>query len=348
MMNKQKAFVILTPGFPCSENDTTCLPMQQQLVKTIVKLYPGLDVVVMSFQYPYYEKEYRWFDARVFSFNGKNKGGIPKLMLRKKIYSLLKKIHGEKEIIGILSFWLNECALVGKRFGKKYAIPHYCWLLGQDAKKENQYPQKIIAKENELIALSDFLQEEFERNHGIRPFAVIPPGIQSCHLHEHERDIDLLGAGSLIPLKQFEIFIELVAEIKKQLPGVKAVLIGKGPESKNLQMLIKNLGIENNMELIGEIPHQQVLNMMRRTRVLVHPSSYEGFAGVLLEALGSGAHVVSFCKAMRNKIEQWHVVKSKAEMEEKILELLQKQTRYEPVVAFSIETTAKKIMALYA
>ncbi|MBK9485561.1 MAG: hypothetical protein IPO01_10185 [Chitinophagaceae bacterium] len=62
-------------------------------------------------------------------------------------------------------------------------------------------------KAEELIALSDFLQTEFEKNYGIKPAFVIPPGIDSKQFISpiKEKDIDLLAAGSLIPLKQFEI-----------------------------------------------------------------------------------------------------------------------------------------------
>jgi len=348
MKNKQKAFVILTPGFAASEKDTNCLPMQQKLVQMITKIYPQIQVIILSFQYPYHVNEYQWFNTTVFSFNGQNKGGIPKLILRKKVYSVLKRIHQEKEIVGLLSFWLNECALVGKKFADEHSVPHYCWLLGQDAKKENHYPQKLAVKGNELIALSDFLQEEFEKNHRVKPFAVIPPGIQINQLNNPKRDIDLFAAGSLIPLKQFEIFIELVAEIRNRLPNVKAVLSGDGPERKHLQMLIEKAGIKENIQLTGELPHNDVLGLMQRTKVLVHPSSYEGFAGVFLEALGAGAHVVSFCRAMRKEIEHWHIVKSKTEMKQKVLELLQNQDlQYKNLTGFPIETTAQKIMSLY-
>jgi hypothetical protein len=169
MSNKEKAFVILTPGFAASEGDTVCLPMQQQLVRTISELFPGLHIFILSFQYPYCEKSYNWFRARVISFNGRNKGGLPRLLLRRKIRTALNNIQAEKQIIGLLSFWLNECAAVGKVFGEKNNIPHYCWLLGQDARQENRYPKRLRVQASELIALSDFLQEEFEKNHGIRP-----------------------------------------------------------------------------------------------------------------------------------------------------------------------------------
>src|SRR3978361_1604764 len=124
---KKQAFVILTPGFAASENDSTCLPMQQHLVRTINKQYPQLQVIILSFQYPYHENSYQWFGNTIITFNGRNRGGLQRFLLRKKVAKALKNVHAENKIIGLLSFWYGECAVVGKRFGDKYGIKHKCW-----------------------------------------------------------------------------------------------------------------------------------------------------------------------------------------------------------------------------
>ena len=84
-MSRDETLVILTPGFPENEADTTCMPMQQSLIRTLKKEYPELNIIVLSFQYPYFKKTYKWFDTTVISFDGRNKGGLRRLLLRKKI-----------------------------------------------------------------------------------------------------------------------------------------------------------------------------------------------------------------------------------------------------------------------
>lgn len=347
MINKQKAFVILTPGFAASENDTTCLPMQQELVKSISNLHSDIEVIVLSFQYPYGEVTYQWFGTTVYSFNGKNKGGIARLLLRKKVNAVLKKINEQKKIVGLLSFWLNECAAVGKSFGKKYSISHYCWIFGQDARKENKYPKRLVIQSKELIALSDFLQVEFERNHSVCPFKVIPPGIEWKSFRGQRRDIDLLAVGSLIPLKRFEVFIEVVSMVRKSFSNIKALIIGDGPEKEKLEKLILDLDLNENISIAGELPYSEVLKWMQRSKILVHPSSYEGFSGVCLEALGSGAHVISFCKPMNKDIDHWQIVSNKEEMQQKVLHLLHQTIDHNPLVPFSMKDTVQQLMSLY-
>ena len=110
---------------------------------------------------------------------------------------------------------------MGKSFAEKYSIKHFSWICGQDARKINHYIKKLKPVPAELIALSDFLQNEFEKNHSIKPAHIIPLGLDSLENSDStlNRDIDILGAGSLIPLKQFSIFLEMIYEIKKNIPG---------------------------------------------------------------------------------------------------------------------------------
>jgi glycosyltransferase involved in cell wall biosynthesis len=350
MSRDERTLVILIPGFAENEADSTCLPMQQSFVRALNRIYPQLNLIVLAFQYPYFKKEYKWFDATVISFDGRNKGGLSRLLLRRKLYAVLKKINKEKKIAGLLSFWYGECALVGKRFAGKYHLSHYCWIMGQDAGKENKYPQRIQVNPAELIALSDFLRDEFEKNHSIRPQHMIPAGIdpQQFTALTNKRDIDILAAGSLIQLKQYDVFIETVAEIKKQFPELKAMLVGDGPEKEKLQDLVTKSGLESAITLTGELPHPEVLGLMQRTKVFLHPSSYEGFSGVCLEALAAGIHVISFCKAMKQEIGHWHIASSKEEMKQKALEILQTPgIVHSPASPFLINDSVKAIMRLF-
>ena len=121
-MNSQPVFVILTPGFPASESDNTCLPFLQNLVKTINRDFGFMKVIIVSFQYPFTASQYVWNNNAVISFGGKNKGGLPRILLWRRVWQQLEDIHNSNKIIGIFSIWLGECALTGKRFGEKYGI----------------------------------------------------------------------------------------------------------------------------------------------------------------------------------------------------------------------------------
>jgi glycosyltransferase involved in cell wall biosynthesis len=349
LTSKPEAIVLLMPGFASGESDSTCLPQQQDLVKALKKNNPGQAIILFAFQYPFRNDNYTWHDVQVFSFNGKDKGGVQRLITWLKVWKRLKKIHREYTIRGILSFWCGECALLGNYFAKKKNLRHYCWILGQDTRASNKYVKRINPRAGELIALSDFLRDTFQKNHGILPQHVIPPGIDSTQFSTtvFTREIDILGAGSLISLKQFDVFISLVAVLKNSFPNIKAAICGKGPEEISLRKLVLSAGLEKQVEFTGEIPRRELMSLMQRSKLLLHPSSYEGFSGVCHEAVFAGCHVVGFHKPMNQEIPHWHVVNSVDEMRQSLFTLLDSDLDHSPVLYNSIDETAKKVMRLF-
>ena len=87
-------------------------------------------------------------------------------------------------------------------------------------------------------------------------------------------------------------------------------------------MIIKE-GLEENITLVGELPHAEVLILMQRSRLFLHCPAYEGFGSVCIEALCAGTEVVSFNKPMNENIQRWHIVNGKDEMTEKAISILQ-------------------------
>ncbi len=87
---------------------------------------------------------------------------------------------------------------------------------------------------------------------------------------------------------------------------------------------------------------------MQQAKIFLHPSSYEGFSMVCLEALYAGCHVISFCKPMAKDFCHWHVVKNKEEMVVKAAELLMNSNNgHEKIMPYSIHETSAAIMKLF-
>ena len=112
--------------------------------------------------------------------------------------------------------------------------------------------------------------------------------------------------------------------------------------------MVDELSLTANISLTGILPYAAGLERMHRAKILLHPSSYEGFSSACLEALYAGAHVISFIQPMHHDIKHWHVVKTAEEMEAKAQELLSSaHTNYEPVLAYSMDNSVKAIMNLF-
>ncbi|SEW44824.1 Glycosyltransferase involved in cell wall bisynthesis [Chitinophaga sp. YR573] len=351
-MNR-KTLIILTPAFPAneSEEESIWLPAKQSLIRALNRSFPELEIIILTFQFPVRRDRYTWNGNLVIPFSGGNKGGIHNWLVWLNVVKTLFLLKREKEIIGLLSFWCAECGFVAHYFSKLYRLKHYCWICGQDARPWNKFVKRIRPKPSELVAMSDFLQDEFHKNHGIRPAHLIPDAIDTLLFDkdkEEERTLDILGAGSFSPLKQYDVFIEVVAAIKEQLQHTKAILCGDGSERTRIEEKIKETGLEDDLKLTGSIPQKEVLRLMKRTKVFLHTSNYEGFGNVCIEALYAGAHVISFTKPMNQRIGQWHIVSTKEEMIARALELLQdRNTVYSSVLPFDMNDSAKQFMKLF-
>ena len=137
----------------------------------------------------------------------------------------------------------------------KNNFKHLIWIIGQDAKLTNGFVKKIKPMSEQLIAMSDFLKEEFTKNHYIEPKHVITNGINSNlfePLNLKERSIDVLGAGSLIPLKNYNLFIEIIAEVVKKHSELNVKIAGEGSERKLLADLIIQHKMQKNIEFFEQ------------------------------------------------------------------------------------------------
>src|SRR5690606_614928 len=200
--------IIVSPGFPRDENDTTCLPAQQAFVKALNRVSPDMRIVIFALQYPPHEREYHWLGHLVIPFNSNKYGRLLRPALWAKVFGRLDRID-RTDGAGILSFWYSETALIGRWYARRRKLRHLCWILGQDARRNNHYARWFRPAQHELVAMSDFLADEFYRNHGVQPSNIVPNAVDPLEFGNNsttERRIDVLGVGSLIPLKQYNQF----------------------------------------------------------------------------------------------------------------------------------------------
>ena len=246
MKHDKKTLIILSPGFPKDEADTTCLTSQQIFVKALNKNFPSLTVIILSFRYPFSISTYKWYSNIVIPFNIKKRSLIGWI----RLWRILDELKKENDLIGLFSFWCGECAFIGKYFGKRNSLKHFTWIMGQDAKKGNRYIKLIRPQSHELVAMSDFLAKEFYKSYAVHPLHIIPNGIDESLFSKQstKRNITILGAGSLIPLKQYDVFINVLKEIAEKIPDVAAMLCGKGPQEMELKKLVVQQQLQNNID----------------------------------------------------------------------------------------------------
>lgn len=144
-----------------------------------------------------------------------------------------------------------------------------------------------------IIAASSQTYAEFA-TYADKLFFVPEPGIARslCFPDSRARDphakLELIFVGGLVPRKACDLALRAAAPI---LRGGLATftVIGDGPERKRLEELVTSLGIEASVTFPGWLGHAEVLKRLRSADVFVFPSLRDNGAGVVFEALASGA-----------------------------------------------------------
>lgn len=168
-----------------------------------------------------------------------------------------------------------------------------------DVIKEGEFTEKRLAKIDKIFVKSNFHRSLFP-NVPDEKFVVIPNGID-CKLFEKEiKKNDNLIINTSSPDRSLSTFIDICAEIKKQIPdvickwaygwGVFDVAHGEDMEImkwKEQQIdKMKEMGIEN----LGRLSHDEIAKLYKKANIFLYPSEFAEIDCIsLTKAMAGGA-----------------------------------------------------------
>ena len=243
---------------------------------------------------------------------------------------ILHRWHTERPIAVLHSFWLGEAALLAHRFSQKHSIKHICTLMGQDARAGNRYFKMLPLQKMRLITLSENHQKTLLASTGVSA-PVIPWGLPDTSSElPAQRSIDILGVGSLIPLKRWGDFIRVCAGLLEQFPNLKVTLVGEGPERSALEALRTSLGLQERLEFTGALSYAQTQERMAMAKILLHPSAYESFGMVFIEAQQHGLAIASRNVGIANRSKNWAIEQTVERLTKACAEFLRGDNQVKP------------------
>ncbi|MCX9011240.1 MAG: glycosyltransferase family 4 protein [Candidatus Methanoperedens sp.] len=131
---------------------------------------------------------------------------------------------------------------------------------------------------------------------------IIPNGIDLRRIENiipSAIECDVLFAGRLIKEKNIDMLLETVDHLRNTMPGIKCHIIGDGPEKERLTELANKRGLLDNVTFFGFMEYDEMIARIKSSKVLVLPSSREGFGMVVIEAFACKVPVVTI-KSRRN------------------------------------------------
>lgn len=151
-----------------------------------------------------------------------------------------------------------------------------------------------------IIAISNSTKSKLIKE-GVkeRKITVVACGVNLDYLSKYPkiypRNFSLVCVSRLVKYKQVEKLIETLKNYDGELGDYILTLIGSGPQLKSIKKLIKVLRMQKKIKILGFVNnHKDVLKVMRKSSLLVHPSSVEGFGIVLVEAMAQNTPYVAF------------------------------------------------------
>ncbi|AOW00931.1 hypothetical protein B0I72DRAFT_164062 [Yarrowia lipolytica] len=105
--------------------------------------------------------------------------------------------------------------------------------------------------------------------------------------------ITIVVISRLYPNKGADLLTVIIPRICALHPRVKFLIAGSGPKEIDLQQMRERYRLQERVELIGSIRHEEVRDLMVTGNIYLHPTLTEAFGTVIVEAASCGLLVVT-------------------------------------------------------
>lgn len=161
---------------------------------------------------------------------------------------------------------------------------------------------KVFREADKIVTVSTKLKKLAETDFGVpEKLITIHNGISPADVAPRHIDLVsryagrkiMLSVSNLITSKGLDLNIRAISQLSRKYPDLKYLVIGSGPENAFLMQLSRDLNVENQVEFLGELPYDKVMQYMAIADIFSLPSWIEGFGTVYIEAMLHGKPVIA-------------------------------------------------------
>ena len=141
-----------------------------------------------------------------------------------------------------------------------------------------------------LFAQSKTIQERLQRWGAIPSRVLYPPPPERAYRTDAYGDY-VFAVSRLVPLKRLGLLVEAVAHMRDRTLRVR--IAGEGEETPRLRERIRDLGLEDRVELMGPVGEAELVDLYAGCRAVYFAPWNEDYGFVTLEAFRSGKAVLT-------------------------------------------------------
>lgn len=125
------------------------------------------------------------------------------------------------------------------------------------------------------------------------PNAVVHDDFKPAPVRPSLNKIKVVVISRLFPNKGADLLTAIIPRICANRPEINFLIAGDGPKFIDLEQMRERYQLQDRVELIGSVRHEQVRDVMIQGQIYLHPSLTEAFGTVLVEAASCGLLVVT-------------------------------------------------------
>ena len=156
---------------------------------------------------------------------------------------------------------------------------------------------RVLRKVQARVVNSEGMHERATQAYPRLDFEVICNGIDLELFYPadggHRTVPTVLFVSRLIERKGLQLLLPALATLRDDGVEFRLLVVGDGPMREKLEQQTAALGLAQRTEFLGLRPRDEVPELYRRGDVFCLPSSSEGMANVILEALATGLPVIT-------------------------------------------------------
>lgn len=166
--------------------------------------------------------------------------------------------------------------------------------------------KRVFTHANFVQTISNYLAGFARNMEYTGPLEVVPNAVNVAHFAQEYSENELKVLKHRLGKKEGDFFLittsrmvaknavdEVIRALPLLPPQVKFLILGIGPDEEMLRKLAHEMGVEERVQFLGQVLHEEMPKYLKISDVFIRPSRSEGLGNSFLEAMAAGIPVIA-------------------------------------------------------